>query len=74
MSLSQQHLRDLVDQLERDLTKLKRALANSSTAHPRRATQKKNKSLYGIFPHSKTTMADFRAARKSWSRRLDEFK
>jgi hypothetical protein len=74
MSVSQQHLRDLIDQLEQDLTKLKRALASSSNVNSRQATKKKAKSLYGIFPHSKTTMADFRAARKSWSRRLDDFK
>lgn len=63
----------LIEQLERDLNRLKRAVPVSSRA-PRGKTpaRKKTKSLYGMFPPSDTTWEDFRMARASWSRRLDD--
>ncbi len=65
---------DLIEQMERDLTLLKRALPPH--ARKRRKTipskRKPRRSLYGVFPPSNATLADFRAARKSWSRDLND--
>jgi hypothetical protein len=63
----------LIEQLERDLNRLKRAVPKSSRApRAKPTTRKKAKSLYGMFPPSDTTWEDFRMARASWSRRLDD--
>jgi|GEM_PF-4630673 hypothetical protein len=63
----------LIEQLERDLVRLKRAIPASSRApRAKNSARKKIKSLYGMFPPSDTTWEDFRMARASWSRRLDD--
>lgn len=70
----QQQAYKLVEQLEANLKELKQVLG-----HPPRTTlriSKKHrvfKSLYGAFPRTRTTWTDFRDARQSWSRRLENF-
>lgn len=67
----QQHLYELIEQLEVNLKEFKQALGAMPRSTKKRRTVKK--SLYGIFPRANTPMADFREARKSWSRHWKDF-
>jgi hypothetical protein len=63
-----QHLYELVDQLETNLKELKQVLKYPSRMQGNKK-RRGSQSLYGIFPRAKTTLADFRDARQSWSQR-----
>lgn len=60
----------LIEQLERDLSQLKLALPPASKK--RESARRKRRSLYGVFPQTRTILADFRDARASWTRKLDD--
>lgn len=67
-STDQQQLYELIERIEIDLKELRQLLTHySATLSKRRA-----KSLYGIFPRTRTTLSTFREARQSWSRRTEK--
>lgn len=61
---------DLIEQMERDLSLLKLALPVGADKRRKTVSSKRAKrtSLYGVFAPTKATLADFRMARKSWTR------
>jgi len=69
---NQTRLLKMLDQLELDLSELRRALTMSHSQSKRKTGTKRkvSRSLYGVFPRSDATMQDFRQARQNWSRRL----
>ncbi len=68
----QEHLYNVVQQLETNIRQIKRLLKNQDGNGRTRKT-KVRQSLYGIFPTTNVSMKDFRDARRSWSRRLGSF-
>lgn len=60
----QQHLYDLVEQIETNLKELKQILAHYPRATARTKKLRRVKSLYGVFPRTRTALADFRDARQ----------
>lgn len=64
----QQQLYELIERIEIDLKELRQLLTHYLTT----SSKRRAKSLYGIFPRTRTTLSDFREARQSWSRQTEK--